>query len=743
MSEAVKTGSATGSVPTVTVGNVTYILTGEPVDPDDTDEVNGYDPYCEDLAGSDTAEEQAEDVVYLCGNEVDAETLKAHGLAAVASRGLRDCVTHLDELAGRTVVVFPGIVNGEKVVAASALTALSGKVARSQVLVLPGEYDESAGMQGWLDAGHSARELAALTAQSREALESSPLEPSAEDEWASLADEEWTPFPLEVLPTSMRDYVQAGADSIGCDPALIAPHLLASFAAAIGNTRRARIKRGWDEPPVLWMATVARSGDKKSPGCDYGLKPLNAIQYELHRRWKKDAEQYDQDVAAYKSATKQHKGQKASAPPPQEPEPPVEQQIVVDDTTVEALTDVLEINPRGVICARDELSAWLGAFDRYKNLRGADKPLWLMMYGARPLSVNRKTTEKKHTYVPRAAVCLCGNIPPSVLRDRIGPDDHENGLLARLMFCMPPRNRQGMTDSVVPDAVRDRAVAVCKELHALEFEKGKDGDQYPKAIPLSRAAYACFKSYSRRNKREMAQLEDALEAASSKFEGAVARFALVLHCTWRAEHEVDRKDWEAQSRDGDGDGDAKAADDDQNREGKTPWERGDRAGDLRKAKREVWQERIRKGGEVAVAKLEERRRKAAEAAGKSYTPVTGRAEEISLVEVEAAIALVDFFKREATRVYAMMVESETTAEIKNLVELAKANGGRVSPRELMTKRNRYRGDSSTAYEALQRLADRGLARWDEDPNPRGGRPSQFIRLTPAAGGPPGGLCNHS
>jgi hypothetical protein len=49
----------------------------------------------------------------------------------------------------------------------------------------------------------------------------------------------------------------------------------------------------------------------------------------------------------------------------EEPTPPVRPRIRVADATVEALGALAAALPRGLLLVRDELTGWLGAFDKY------------------------------------------------------------------------------------------------------------------------------------------------------------------------------------------------------------------------------------------------------------------------------------------------------------------------------------------------------------------------------------------
>jgi hypothetical protein len=77
--------------------------------------------------------------------------------------------------------------------------------------------------------------------------------------------ESYKSFPVVAFPEPIRAYVSQGALALGCDPAYLALPALAVAASAIGNTRTIRLKRGWEEPAIVWSAIVGDSGTLKSP----------------------------------------------------------------------------------------------------------------------------------------------------------------------------------------------------------------------------------------------------------------------------------------------------------------------------------------------------------------------------------------------------------------------------------------------------------------------------------------------
>ena len=64
------------------------------------------------------------------------------------------------------------------------------------------------------------------------------------------------------------------AEAFPCDPAILAMGLLCYVASLVGTKANVRVKRGWEEPLLLWVMVAMAAGSMKSPtGKVYG-KPL-------------------------------------------------------------------------------------------------------------------------------------------------------------------------------------------------------------------------------------------------------------------------------------------------------------------------------------------------------------------------------------------------------------------------------------------------------------------------------------
>ena len=343
--------------------------------------------------------------------------------------------------------------------------------------------------------------------------------------------DEFKPFPVHVLPQPVRGFVKTGAKAIGCDPTFIALPMLSALASAIGNTRHIRLKQGWTEPAIIWTASVAESGDKKSPPIDLVKRPLERRQVKAFKECAERCKQYQRDLQDYTRRLKKWQNKNESGDPPEPPVEPIVDRCWFDDATVEAIAVLLQQQPRGLLRITDELSGWLGGFDRYSPSKGGDVAKWLEMHGARSMMVDRKTGDHRTLYVQRAAVSIAGTIQPDVLGPALGKEHFANGLAARLLLACPPKRVLRWTDDEIDTETENSIDCLFDWLFELRPNRDGDGEPYPKAVDLTPAGKREFVKFYNEHADERANLTGDLSAAWSKLEGYAARFALVIHFT--------------------------------------------------------------------------------------------------------------------------------------------------------------------------------------------------------------------
>lgn len=341
----------------------------------------------------------------------------------------------------------------------------------------------------------------------------------------------YQPFPVDLLPESIRGYITANAAAIGCDPAFVALAILAALASAIGSRRRIRLKRGWTEPAIIWALTIATSGSHKSPGFDAAMLPVRKRQEKARRRHTEALKRYTFAMDEYEAELQRWKDAGKQGDEPREPQEPTLERCWTDNTTMEALASLLAQNPRGLLFACDELSAWFGSFDRYsKTKANADAARWMHLHGGRSFVIDRKTGIPPTIFVEHGTVSVAGSIQPGVLRRTLTAEHQESGLAARFLFAMPPKRQKRWTEAEIDEKLEAEVLALIDRLYDLQPDHDEDGNPIARVVKLSTAAkHDVWIPFYNEHGKEQIELDDDLSAAWSKLEGYAARLALLHH----------------------------------------------------------------------------------------------------------------------------------------------------------------------------------------------------------------------
>jgi len=295
-----------------------------------------------------------------------------------------------------------------------------------------------------------------------------------------MPESSWNPFPVDILPKCLGQFIETVSNSMMIDPSLVALPALSALASAIGNSRRIKLKNGWTEPSIIWTTVIAESGSTKSPPFEAVMQPL--------REW--------QDC---------DKGRTLTA-----------------NATIEAIAKVLSENPRGMILARNELSGWFASFGEYKSGPFGDVSTWLELNEGKSIVVDRVANGTLK--IARSNVSVSGTIQPSILATVLKPEFRQNGLLARFLLAAPHEKEKVWTEHDIPDSASQEWRDLIWSLLAITDEKELLLGQNQEAKEMFIDFYDL---YHKQRKALPVEASD-MKAAYPKLIAYAARIALVL-----------------------------------------------------------------------------------------------------------------------------------------------------------------------------------------------------------------------
>lgn len=183
------------------------------------------------------------------------------------------------------------------------------------------------------------------------------------------------PFDIAFLPEAVATWVADIADRMQCPTDFVGVPAMVALGVVLGRKLaiRPQQRSDWTEVPNLWGCIVGRPGMIKSLAMSEALKPLHRLEKIAREAHADAAAVHARDVELFKLKSEAARdvarkaiksGLTPSIPDLTEPEAPTARRYIINDTSYEALGEILADNPNGVLAFRDELVSLLKGLDR-------------------------------------------------------------------------------------------------------------------------------------------------------------------------------------------------------------------------------------------------------------------------------------------------------------------------------------------------------------------------------------------
>ena len=331
-------------------------------------------------------------------------------------------------------------------------------------------------------------------------------------------------FPLEIFPKRLMGIIQRLSRALHVEPEVVACCMLPIISGAIGNTIKVSPKQGWDEAGFIWLIFIATTGYGKTHVIDTLNKPIRNLQANEYRNYRRRLDEFERGL-------REDNGNLADRP--------WMRHYMVSDTTIEALADVFESDPRGTIINKDELAGLILGLNQYKG-KGNDRQHFLELFNAGSWKIDRKIGSR---FIPNTGASIIGGIQPKVLSKIFGNDSIDEGLLPRFLLLHADEHQKKFSR----ESINEDDIAHWKSLidwcYTVPLNINNEGVVEPMILTLSKKALNIFSDFYNEYMALQQFLNDRAKAFIPKLITYCLKFAGVLHAikTFTEKGELDRK----------------------------------------------------------------------------------------------------------------------------------------------------------------------------------------------------------
>lgn len=296
--------------------------------------------------------------------------------------------------------------------------------------------------------------------------------------------------------------IKESAKEIPTNPDAIVTILLPVLASAIGTRSRIIVNPNtrYIVPFIIRSMIVAKSGNKKSPTARLAVDPLQDLNIEEYKKYKKALQLWTQS-------------DNTDIPKP------VQKRYITQDSTFDGLIKIHSENLQGFLCYVDELAGYFKRMNKFYN--GDDVQRDLELYEGKPL-IKTRANEDSNVFLERTAISITGTIQEVALKQILNDENDLTGISARWIIWAGKMPLGKLTERSKDNNIFTTVVSEnISDLLEMDIESD---------LLIDDQAYSMFRQWQHGIMDSLQDLSlPQLENKHSKIESDVIKFAGVLH----------------------------------------------------------------------------------------------------------------------------------------------------------------------------------------------------------------------
>ena len=344
------------------------------------------------------------------------------------------------------------------------------------------------------------------------------------------------PFPVDALPSKLKPYVEAVAETTQTPVDMAATASLAVMASCVQGKYAVKAKADWTEPLNIYALMVEEPSERKSAVTSLMVRPVNQFEMEYNKQHSASLEKnkMQKRILEKRQRAVEDKVVKGKAEE-NELEDIVKEiakfkelspmQHYVDDVTTEKLISILA-DHKGVASI---ISAESGIFDQLAGgmySKAVNIDVFLKSHAGDTIRIDRIVRNSESVENPALTMLLA--VQPNVLAGLIQNNTFRGrGLTARFLYAMPESHvgtRRYRTEPIPEDAEREYFSLI----HNLLDEDSNPTVENPEIITLSAEADAMLENFANELEPKLRSEYADFSDWAGKLCGAIIRIAGLL-----------------------------------------------------------------------------------------------------------------------------------------------------------------------------------------------------------------------